>query len=58
MANPLWTSIISATAQKLSKTCPHCGKKATYPKKEMGQFYTCKHCHHRFKEHGSSTKKS
>ena len=57
MPNPIWTSVIAATIQKLSKKCTHCGRSAAYPKKEAGQYYTCKHCSHRFKEKESSAKK-
>lgn len=50
MANPIWTTLIIATIQKLSRKCPHCNKKGTYSAKQPGQFYTCHHCGHRFKE--------
>lgn len=57
MPNPLWVASIAATLKKLSKKCPHCGRRASYPRKEQGQFYTCKHCGHRFKEYGATEKK-
>jgi len=57
MPNPFWISSIAATIKKLSKVCTHCGRRATYPRKEPGQFYTCKYCGHRFKEHASLKKK-
>jgi hypothetical protein len=53
MPNPLWVSIVAATAQQLTKKCPHCGKQGVYPAKQAGQFYTCKFCGHRFKEKGA-----
>jgi transposase-like protein len=57
MPNPIWTSVIASTIQKLSKKCTHCGKSATYPKKQAGQYYTCKHCGHRFREKDLGAKK-
>ncbi len=57
MPNPFWVSATAATVKTLSKKCPHCGKRASYPRKEQGQFYTCKYCGHRFKEYDSSGKK-
>ena len=56
MVNPLWIAMVSASMQKLTKICPHCRKRGVYPKKAAGQFYTCKHCHHRFKEKDSPQK--
>ncbi len=50
MANPIWASVIAATIRKLSRKCPHCGKTGTYSAKQPGQFHTCHHCGHRFKE--------
>jgi ribosomal protein L37AE/L43A len=47
--NPIWTTMIF-DAVKVTRKCPHCGKKATYPRKASGHFYTCKRCGHRFKE--------
>jgi transposase-like protein len=57
MANPIWASVAAATAQKLSKRCPHCDRAALYPQKRPGQFYTCKQCGHRFKERGEAARK-
>ena len=34
------------------KTCSHCKKVTVYPQKQLGQFYKCKFCGHRFKEKG------
>jgi ribosomal protein L37AE/L43A len=50
--NPMWTQVIHDTIERLTKKCPHCKRAATYPKKEVGRFYTCKHCKHRFREKG------
>lgn len=48
--NPNWLRVIHQTAKSVTRRCPHCGKPAAYAPKQAGQFYTCKHCHHRFKE--------
>lgn len=48
--NPHWIQTAYLLAKKAMRVCPHCGKKGTYPAKKPGQFHTCKHCHHRFKE--------
>jgi hypothetical protein len=53
MPNPLWVSIVSATAHKLTKKCPHCSRQGVYPAKQAGQFYLCKFCGHKFKEKGT-----
>jgi hypothetical protein len=50
--NPIWTQIIVGAVKSVTKNCTHCKKTATYPAKPIGQFYTCKHCGHRFKEKG------
>ena len=50
--NPIWTKMIVDAVERATKTCTHCKRVATYPKKRPGQFYTCKHCGHRFKEKG------
>ncbi|NOT63070.1 MAG: hypothetical protein HOP19_22915 [Acidobacteria bacterium] len=56
MVNPIWVATINASLQKLTKTCPHCHRRGVYPKKSAGQFYTCKHCGHKFKEKATSQK--
>jgi len=49
--NPIWTRVIvDAVKNSMKKKCPHCKKLASYPRKQAGQFYTCKGCGHRFKE--------
>jgi len=50
--NPIWTQVAYNTIKNAMKRCPHCKKNGAYPQKKAGQFYTCKHCHHRFKEKG------
>jgi len=50
--NPHWTQIIYRTIKQAMKKCPHCGRRAAYPQKRPGQFYTCKRCGHKFKEKG------
>lgn len=57
MMNPIWISVVVETVQKMSKNCTHCGRRATYPQKKAGQYHTCKHCGHRFKEKESPEKK-
>jgi len=48
--NPHWIQNIYLTVTKAVRKCPHCGKKAVYPRKLAGQFHLCKYCHRRFKE--------
>jgi DNA-directed RNA polymerase subunit RPC12/RpoP len=48
--NPHWIQAISATAQRATRKCPHCGRKGVYPPKQPGQYHLCKHCQHRFRE--------
>jgi ribosomal protein L37AE/L43A len=48
--NPIWTKMIVDAVEKITKTCPHCKKAATYSRKRPGQFHKCKRCGHRFKE--------
>ena len=50
--NPIFTKMIVDAVENSTKTCPHCKRVATYARKQPGQFYTCKHCGHRFKEKG------
>ena len=50
--NPIWTHMIDKAVKEVTKACNSCGKTATYARKQPGQFYTCKHCGHRFKEKG------
>ncbi len=48
--NPHWTQLVHHTLKRLTRVCPHCGRKAVYEGKKTGQFYTCKKCGHRFME--------
>jgi ribosomal protein L37AE/L43A len=48
--NPIWTKTIVDAVKRAMKTCSHCKRSAAYAKKSAGQFYTCKHCGHKFKE--------
>ena len=50
--NPIWTKMIVDVVGNSMKKCPHCKKVAAYVRKRPGQFHTCKHCGHRFKEKG------
>jgi len=50
--NPIWTKVIVDAVTNTMKKCPHCKKTAAYPRKQVGHFYTCKRCGHRFKEKG------
>ena len=50
--NPVFAQVVYDTVKRLSKKCTHCKKVGTYPKKQLGQFYQCKTCGHRFKEKG------
>jgi len=50
--NPIWAKTIVDAVRRTMKTCTHCRKTSSYPQKRPGQFYTCKHCGHRFKEKG------
>ena len=60
--NPIWTHMITKAVKEAKRVCTSCGKASTYARKQAGQFYTCKHCGHRFKEkgkpvYGSATRK-
>jgi predicted RNA-binding Zn-ribbon protein involved in translation (DUF1610 family) len=50
--NPIWTQAIFSAVKEVMKLCPHCKKVSAYSQKRVGQFYTCHHCGHRFKEKG------
>jgi ribosomal protein L37AE/L43A len=49
--NPLWT-MTTFMVMKAARVCPHCRKRAVYPRKRSGQFHTCKFCKRKFKEKG------
>jgi ribosomal protein L37AE/L43A len=53
--NPQWIQTISNTIHEALRRCPHCQRSAAYAQKRSGQFHTCKHCGHRFKEKGAAT---
>jgi hypothetical protein len=48
--NPIIAGSILGTLLAVTKKCPHCRRSGVYALKRPGQFYTCKHCGHRFQE--------
>ena len=48
--NLIWTLMIAKAVKEARRVCTGCQKPSTYVRKQAGQFYTCKHCGHRFKE--------
>jgi transposase-like protein len=48
--------MIASSLSKVTRICPHCGRRGVYPPKLPGQFHLCKHCHHRFQEKEKPTR--
>jgi transposase-like protein len=54
--NPHWMQMIASSLSKVTRICPHCGRRGVYPPKLPGQIHLCKHCHHRFQEKEKPTR--
>jgi hypothetical protein len=49
--NPYW-ALTAYRVMKAARRCPHCRKRAVYPRKRPGQYHVCKFCKRKFKEKG------
>ena len=50
----LYWALTAYRVMKAARRCPHCRKKAVYPRKRPGQFHTCKFCSANSKRKGMS----